>query len=741
MIRMTNLHKIYRTEHVETHALSEFTLTIEPGEFVSVMGPSGSGKTTFLNVAGLLDTFDRGDYFLDEADVSRLNDREMSRIRNEKIGFIFQSYNLIPDLNVFDNVDVPLRYREMPAKVRREAIEESLDVVGLSSRLKHFPSQLSGGQQQRVAVARALVGSPKLILADEPTGNLDSAMANEIMDLLEKINEMGTTVVIVTHDAELAQRSGARSMSWTAASSISRPRIAMPLSFIPRLWAARPLEAERKTVLTYQIKNAVRSMKRNPALSLLLIAGIGLGIAVSTAFITTYYLMAGDPIPHKSDQLFYVEMDSWNPDRPYDDIIPKDPRNRSPIETPAASWRAISPPPSVMFRASLTVQPESENEKPYREDIRMCFNDFFAMFEVPFLYGGPWRIRAMRTPSGGGHQRRDQPQAVWWRRQRRSILRIENEIYTIVGCRGRLAAAVQVLRSQQLPFGSQRRSSAFQPRGPLEIDSAGNDSNWKYYDGDEFADWLQSESVWLQMWVQLDTASRERVSGLSRCLRHGAEEDRPVSTSRQQPPPGCHGDDETVRGRPRRGQGLLLISHHVSWWSVRSISSASCWASFWRELLRWACVERWEPVGGRCSCSTSWNASGRFAGRRSGIGLSMIALDLINRLFDNVRLSPRLQHGHGGLFLSSGRRSRRRDLSLLAHLPSRSGHVSERAVIGRSIMQFGPIFRALMHNKSRFWLITSGGGPDSGHRCQLHQHDAGSFVTTTSSLPATTKRI
>jgi len=207
MIDMQSIHKIYRTEHVETHALSEFSLRIESGEFVSVMGPSGSGKTTFLNIAGLLDTFDHGHYLLDGEDVSRLSDREMSRIRNGKIGFIFQGFNLIPDLDVFDNVDVPLRYRGMPSKARREAIEQSLDVVGLSSRVKHFPSQLSGGQQQRVAVARALVGSPRLILADEPTGNLDSAMANEIMDLLEKINEMGTTVVIVTHDAELAQRS------------------------------------------------------------------------------------------------------------------------------------------------------------------------------------------------------------------------------------------------------------------------------------------------------------------------------------------------------------------------------------------------------------------------------------------------------------------------------------------------------------------------------------------------------
>ncbi|MGB3564364.1 MAG: ABC transporter ATP-binding protein [Thermoanaerobaculia bacterium] len=206
MIQMQNIQKVYRTEHVETHALSGFSLTVDAGEFVSVMGPSGSGKTTFLNVAGLLDTFNQGTYTIDGVDVSRLRDREMSRIRNHKIGFIFQTFNLIPDLNVFDNVDVPLRYRGMPGRERREAIEGALEVVGLSSRTKHFPSQLSGGQQQRVAVARAVVGSPSLILADEPTGNLDSTMANEIMDLLEKINEIGTTVVVVTHDSELAAR-------------------------------------------------------------------------------------------------------------------------------------------------------------------------------------------------------------------------------------------------------------------------------------------------------------------------------------------------------------------------------------------------------------------------------------------------------------------------------------------------------------------------------------------------------
>jgi putative ABC transport system ATP-binding protein len=182
---MQNIDKIYRTEHVETHALSGFGLHVESGEFLSVMGPSGSGKTTFLNVTGLLDTFDRGSYHLDGVDVSRLSDSEMSRIRNEKIGFIFQSFNLIPDLDVFDNVDVPLRYRGLGGGARRRAIEEALEIVGLTSRLKHYPAQLSGGQQQRVAVARALVGTPSLILADEPTGNLDSAMANEIRDLLD----------------------------------------------------------------------------------------------------------------------------------------------------------------------------------------------------------------------------------------------------------------------------------------------------------------------------------------------------------------------------------------------------------------------------------------------------------------------------------------------------------------------------------------------------------------------------
>jgi putative ABC transport system ATP-binding protein len=206
MLDMKGIKKVYRTDLIETHALSDMYLHVAAGDFVAVMGPSGSGKTTFLNVAGLLDTFEAGSYSLDGEDVSRLNDDQMSRIRNHKIGFVFQSFNLIPDLDVFDNVDVPLRYRGLGASDRRSRIERALELVGLSSRLRHLPSQLSGGQQQRVAIARVLAGDPRLILADEPTGNLDSLMTREIMDLLERINEQGTTIVMVTHSPECAAR-------------------------------------------------------------------------------------------------------------------------------------------------------------------------------------------------------------------------------------------------------------------------------------------------------------------------------------------------------------------------------------------------------------------------------------------------------------------------------------------------------------------------------------------------------
>jgi len=206
MLKMTNVGKVYRADMVQTHALRDFSLTVEESEFVAVTGPSGSGKTTFLNVAGLLETFDSGTYELDGQDVSRLADDARSRIRNEKIGFIFQGFNLIPDLDVFDNVDVPLRYRGWDRAKREQAIRESLELVGLGSRMKHLPSQLSGGQQQRVAIARALAGGPRFLLADEPTGNLDSVMARQVLELLEQINALGTTIVMVTHDPELARR-------------------------------------------------------------------------------------------------------------------------------------------------------------------------------------------------------------------------------------------------------------------------------------------------------------------------------------------------------------------------------------------------------------------------------------------------------------------------------------------------------------------------------------------------------
>ncbi|WP_374472981.1 ABC transporter ATP-binding protein [Arenimonas sp.] len=206
MMRMNNLSKVYRTHMIETHALRGFDIHVKEGEFVAVTGPSGSGKTTFLNIAGLLEEFTGGEYWLDGVDVRGLDDAGRSKLRNEKLGFIFQGFNLIPDLNLFDNVDVPLRYRGFGAAERKQRIEQALGQVGLASRQKHYPAELSGGQQQRVAIARALAGSPKLLLADEPTGNLDSQMARGVMELLEEINAGGTTILMVTHDPELAAR-------------------------------------------------------------------------------------------------------------------------------------------------------------------------------------------------------------------------------------------------------------------------------------------------------------------------------------------------------------------------------------------------------------------------------------------------------------------------------------------------------------------------------------------------------
>jgi putative ABC transport system ATP-binding protein len=206
MLKMSHLSKVYRTEVIETYALREFSIHVREGEFVAVTGPSGSGKTTFLTIAGLLEEFTGGDYELDGVNVRGLSDNRRSRLRNEKIGFVFQAFNLIPDLNVADNIEVPLRYRGMPGAERRKRIQESLERVGLSARARHYPSELSGGQQQRVAIARALAGSPRLLLADEPTGNLDTQMARGVLQLLEELHRDGATIVMVTHDPELALR-------------------------------------------------------------------------------------------------------------------------------------------------------------------------------------------------------------------------------------------------------------------------------------------------------------------------------------------------------------------------------------------------------------------------------------------------------------------------------------------------------------------------------------------------------
>lgn len=205
MLKMTGLAKAYITSDIKTQALQPFDLTIGQGEFVSVIGPSGSGKTTFLNIAGLLENHSEGMYVLDGQDVSKMSDKQKSAYRNEKIGFVFQSFNLIPELNLYDNIDMPLRYRKFNAKERDERIMKALEQVGLAGRKNHYPTQLSGGQQQRVAIARAIAGSPSVIFADEPTGNLDSKMAQGIMSLLQDINASGTSIIMVTHDNEQAQ--------------------------------------------------------------------------------------------------------------------------------------------------------------------------------------------------------------------------------------------------------------------------------------------------------------------------------------------------------------------------------------------------------------------------------------------------------------------------------------------------------------------------------------------------------
>lgn len=209
MIQVTNLSKIFRTEEIETTALNGVSFEINDGEFVAVMGPSGCGKSTLLNILGLLDNPTQGSYRLLNTEVSRLRENERTRFRKGNIGFVFQSFNLIDELNVYDNIELPLRYLNISASERKQRVTDMMKRMAISHRAQHFPQQLSGGQQQRVAIARAVVASPKLILADEPTGNLDSKNGKEVMELLRELNSEGTTIVMVTHsqrDAAFAQR-------------------------------------------------------------------------------------------------------------------------------------------------------------------------------------------------------------------------------------------------------------------------------------------------------------------------------------------------------------------------------------------------------------------------------------------------------------------------------------------------------------------------------------------------------
>lgn len=207
MIKLDNISKIYRTKTIETTALNEIDLHVPKGEFLSIMGPSGCGKSTLLNIMGLLDNPTAGNILVDGQSMKNFNGKQLAKFRNEKLGFIFQSFHLIPDLSVIDNVELPLLYRSISAKERRSLAAAALESVGLANRKSHFPNQLSGGQKQRVAIARAIVGKPDIILADEPTGNLDSVMGDEIMDILIRLNkESNTTIVMVTHDERMAKK-------------------------------------------------------------------------------------------------------------------------------------------------------------------------------------------------------------------------------------------------------------------------------------------------------------------------------------------------------------------------------------------------------------------------------------------------------------------------------------------------------------------------------------------------------
>ena len=364
MLEMHQVTKVYRTDLIETHALREFSLNVDKGEFVAVIGPSGSGKTTFLNVAGLLDTFDSGTYQLDGQDVCRLADDASSRMRNEKIGFIFQSFNLIPDLDVFDNVDVPLRYRRLPAAERRERIDRGARAG--RARLAHEAPAVAALRRPAAARrdrARAR-RRPALILADEPTGNLDSLMAREVMDLLEQINGMGTTIVMVTHDPELARRAHRNVQvidgQITDFKPYEPPRRHVTLLHPPAPDAARRLTARRTTMFAYDLRLALQSLKRHPGLSALMVLAIALGIAVCTVPSPSTTRWRRTRSRGKSDQLYAVTLDTWDPSEPYDDEKPELPPHAADLSRRDLRCTAVDIPQRsvVMYKSGALLLPE-----------------------------------------------------------------------------------------------------------------------------------------------------------------------------------------------------------------------------------------------------------------------------------------------------------------------------------------------------------------------------------------------
>ncbi len=382
MLEMTAVTKVYRTELVETHALRALDLHVKDGEFVAVTGPSGSGKTTFLNIAGLLENLSGGRYVLDGEDVGQLSDRDRSRLRNRKIGFIFQSFNLIPDLNLFDNVDVPLRYRGMAAAERRQRIEQALARVGLASRMKHYPSELSGGQQQRAAIARALAGEPRLLLADEPTGNLDSQMARGVVELLEEINAAGTTVVMVTHDPELATRAQ-RNVHIVDGVATDLDH-GSPLST-----HASIATADRGgPMFGYYLQLALGSLKRNRTLTVLMVLAIALGIGASMTTLTVFHVLSGDPIPQKSERLFYVQLDPESMQGYVPGSEPIAEMSRYDSEALLAQHRAERQ--AMMTGGAPAVQAVNGALPPFQVVARYTSADFFPMFDLPFAFGGGW---------------------------------------------------------------------------------------------------------------------------------------------------------------------------------------------------------------------------------------------------------------------------------------------------------------------------------------------------------------